>query len=100
MKGLLLFFLLIFPLDANANEYNCPGQDTIEMEYCSSLDLIESNQWLKYQLDPEPFSSWHEAVQKVCSAIYAPYKDGTIYSRMLIECNDRLNRALLDEGVE
>lgn len=99
MKSLLLLFLLIFPLDINANEYKCPGQNTIEMEYCSSRDLIESSQWLEHQLDPEPLSSWREVVLEVCSAIYAPYKDGTIYSRMVIECNDRLNRALLDEGL-
>jgi hypothetical protein len=70
------------------------------MEYCSSVDLMESNQWLEYQLNPEQLSSWREVAQKVCSSIYAPYKEGSIYSRMVIECNDRLNRALLDEGVE
>ena len=99
MKPLLLLLLLLVPLDVNGEDYKCPGQNTNEMEYCSSIDLKESSMWLKDQLNQAVLSNWHETTQEVCSAIYDPYKDGTIYSRMLIECADRLNRALLDEGL-
>ena len=69
------------------------------MEYCSSIDLKKSRMWLEDQLSQEVLNNWHKTTHEVCSAIYDPYKDGTIYSRMLIECADRLNRALLDEGL-
>ena len=99
MKRLLLPLLLLAPLSVNGEEYKCPGQNTIEMEYCSSINLKESSMWLEDQLNQGVLSNWHGATQEVCSAIYDPYKDGSIYSRMLIECADRLNRALLDEGL-
>ena len=99
MKRLLLTLLLLAPLSVNGEEYKCPGQNTIEMEYCSSIDLKKSRMWLEDQLSQEVLNNWHKTTHEVCSAIYDPYKDGTIYSRMLIECADRLNRALLDEGL-
>jgi hypothetical protein len=99
MKRLLLALLLMVPLNVNGEDYKCPGQNTIEMEYCSSIDLKKSSMWLEDQLSEGVLSNWRDVTYEVCSAIYEPYKDGTIYSRMLIECADRLNRALLDEGL-
>ena len=99
MKRLLLPLLLLAPLSVNGEECKYPGQNTIEMEYYSSIDLKKSRMWLEDQLSQEVLNNWHKTTHEVCSAIYDPYKDGTIYSRMLIECADRLNRASLDEGL-
>ena len=32
-----------------------------------------------------------------CAAAYAPYRDGSIYPQMVVGCDDRLNRILLEE---
>jgi hypothetical protein len=34
---------------------------------------------------------------EVCAAAYAPYRQGTIYPQLVVGCNDRLNRVLLEE---
>jgi hypothetical protein len=38
-----------------------------------------------------------EATRAVCAAAYASYKEGTIYSQLVVGCDDHLNRALLKE---
>ena len=53
MKRLLLPLLLLVPLNVNGEDYKCPGQNTIEMEYCSSIDLKKSRMWLEDQLSQE-----------------------------------------------
>ena len=34
---------------------------------------------------------------EVCTAAYAPYRQGTIYPQMVVGCDERLNRVLLEE---
>ena len=98
MRALLL--LLFFPLvqvQAREPEIQCPGENTIEMRFCASQKWEESNQALKEQLPQATLEKWKAATQEVCAAAYAPYRQGTIYPQMVVGCDDRLNRVLLEE---
>ena len=57
----------------------------------------ESYQALKGQLPQATLEKWKAATQEVCAAAYAPYRQGTIYPQMVVGCDDRLNRVLLEE---
>jgi hypothetical protein len=94
----LPFLLLpILPAKAEQPSIQCPGQNTLEMRFCASQKWNESNQALKEQLKPETMKMWVKATQEVCAAAYAPYIQGTIYPQMVVGCDDRLNRVLLEE---
>ena len=98
MKGLLLLLLLpVMPVKAEQPDIQCPGKNTVEMRFCASKSLGESNQALKEQLTPETLNKWKAATQEVCAAAYAPYIRGTIFPQMILGCDDRLNRVLLKE---
>ena len=98
MKGLLLLLLLsVMPVQAEQPDIQCPGQNTVERRFCASQKWEESNQALKEQLEPRSLKTWMKATQEVCAAAYAPYRQGTIYPQMVVSCDDRLNRVLLEE---
>ena len=98
MKGLLLLLLLpVMPVKAEQPDIQCPGQNTIEMRWCASQSLDESNADLQKKLPPETLKTWVKATQEVCAAAYAPYIRGTIFPQMILGCDDRLNRVLLEE---
>ncbi|MDA9638904.1 DUF1311 domain-containing protein [Synechococcus sp. AH-779-G23] len=98
MKGLLLLLLLpVMPVKAEQPDIQCPGQNTVEMRWCASNSLSESNSDLQKKLPPETLKTWVKATQEVCAAAYAPYIQGTIYPQMVVGCDDRLNRVLLEE---
>ena len=96
----LLLPLLLLPLiqvKAAEPEIQCPGLTTYEMRFCASQRWEESNQALKEQLPQATLEKWKAATQEVCAAAYAPYRQGTIYPQMVVGCDDRLNRVLLEE---
>ena len=93
----LLLLLLWIPAKAEIPEIKCPGLTTHEMGFCASQKWEESTQALQEKLNPATFEKWEKAIQEVCAAAYAPYREGTIYTQMVIGCDDRLNRALLEE---
>ena len=98
MKALLLLLLLpLMPVKAKQPDIQCPGQNTVEMRFCASQKWEESNQALREQLEPRTLKTWMKATQEVCAAAYAPYRQGTIYPQMVVSCDDRLNRVLLEE---
>ena len=98
MKSLLLLLLLpLMPAKAQEPEIQCPGLTTYEMRFCASQSLDQSNQALKEQLPPTTLEKWKAATQEVCAAAYAPYRHGTIFPQMILGCDDRLNRVLLEE---
>lgn len=99
MRRLLLLLLLLplMPAKAEHSAIKCPGQNTIEMRWCASQKWEESNQALEEKLSPETLKTWRQATQMVCAAAYASYRQGTIYPQMVVSCDDRLNRILLDE---
>ncbi|MDC0316064.1 DUF1311 domain-containing protein [Synechococcus sp. AH-551-G15] len=98
MKGLLLLLLLpVMPVKAEQPDIQCPGQNTVEMRWCVSNSLSESNADLQKKLPPETLKTWVKATQEVCAAAYAPYIQGTIYPQMVVGCDGRLNRVLLKE---
>ena len=98
MKVLLLLLLLpLMPVKAEQPDIRCPGLTTYEMRFCASQKWEESNQALREQLEPETLKTWVKATQEVCAAAYAPYIRGTIYPQMVVSCDDRLNRVLLEE---
>ena len=98
MKALLLLLLLpMVPVKAEQPDIQCPGQNTVEMRFCASQKWEESNQALREQLEPRTLKTWMKVTQEVCAAAYAPYRQGTIYPQMVVSCDDRLNRVLLEE---
>ena len=99
MRKLLLLFLLLplMPVKAEETEIQCPGLTTYEMRFCASQSWEKSNQALTEQLSQATLAKWKAATQEVCAAAYAPYRQGTIYPQMVVGCDDRLNRVLLEE---
>ena len=98
MKALLPLLLLpLMTVKAKQPDIQCPGQNTVEMRFCASQKWEESNQALREQLEPRTLKTWMKATQEVCAAAYAPYRRGTIYPQMVVSCDDRLNRILLEE---
>jgi len=98
MRALLLLMLLpLMPAKAEQPNIKCPGNNTVEMRWCASKSLDESKAALEKKLSPETLKQWQEATMKVCSAAYRPYLQGTIYPQMVVSCDDRLNRVLLEE---
>ena len=96
-KLIMLLFIPMLPIKAGEPEIQCPGLTTYEMRFCASQSWEQSNKALKGQLTPETLQKWNAATQKVCAAAYAPYRQGTIYPQMVVGCDDRLNRVLLEE---
>ena len=94
---LLLLPLPLMPAKAEEPRIVCPGLTTYEMRFCASQKWEESNQALKEQLTPATLKKWKAATREVCAAAYAPYRQGTIYPQMVVGCDDRLNRVLLEE---
>ena len=101
MKALLLLLLLpLMPAKAEQPEIDCEGRNgvtTYEARFCASQRLDQSNQALKEQLPQATLEKWKAATQEVCAAAYAPYRQGTIYPQMVVGCDYRLNRVLLEE---
>ena len=98
MRALLLLMLLpLMPAKAEQPDIQCPGLTTYEMRFCASQKWEESNQALREQLEPETLKTWVKATQEVCASAYASYRQGTIYPQMVVSCDDRLNRVLLEE---
>ena len=98
MRTLLLLLLLpLMPAKAEEREIQCPGLTTYEMRFSASQSWERSNQALKDQLPQATLEKWKAATQEVCAAAYAPYRPGTIYPQMVVGCDDRLNRVLLEE---
>ena len=88
----VLFFVI--PVGAQESDIQCPGGTTVEMRFCASQSLRESKQALNAQSTLE---KWKAATQEVCGVAYAPYKQGRIYPQVVVGCEDRLNRVLLDQ---
>ena len=100
MKRLLLLGVLAFaasPATAKPPAIKCPGENTVEMRYCASKSLEQSESQLRKKVSKRLMQQWQAATRAVCSAAYAPYKDGTIYPQLVVGCDDNLNGALLKE---
>ena len=95
MNALLLLSLV--SVFAEQPDIKCPGNNTVEMRWCASMSLDESHSALQKKLSPESMKQWREATIAVCAAAYRPYSQGTIYPQMVVGCDDRLNRVLLEE---
>ena len=67
------------------------------MRYCAGKSWEQSDAQLRQKVNKQRMEQWHEATKALCSAAYAPYKDGTIYPQLVVGCDDRLNRAALKE---
>lgn len=89
--------LPLMPAKAEQPGIKCPGNNTVEMRWCASKRLDESKAALEKKLSPKILKQWREATMEVCSAAYQPYLQGTIYPQLVVGCDDRLNRVLLEE---
>jgi hypothetical protein len=100
MTRLLLLGVLTLaagPAGAKPPAIQCPGKNTVEMRYCASKSLEQSESLLRQKVSKRLMQQWQEATRAVCAAAYAPYKDGTIYPQLEVGCADHLNRAMLKE---
>jgi hypothetical protein len=100
MRVLLLAALLPLAaavMPAQAQPVKCPGNNTVEMRYCASNDLDQSNSALRRKISAPLFQQWQAATRAVCAKAYGPYRDGTIYPQLVVSCDDQLNRALLKQ---
>ena len=100
MKHLMLLGALLLPLgSAHAQEQKikCPGETTVEMQYCAGLSERQSIDQLKQKVPMQMLQQWQNATRSVCAHANALYKDGSIYSQLVVDCYDNLNRALLKE---
>lgn len=75
----------------------CPGTNTIEMRYCASISLEQSQRALSSKVPAAAMKQWTDATRALCAEAYRPVLQGTIYPQMVVGCDDRLNRALLKE---
>ena len=96
---LLLGLVAALPSAAAARTptIQCPGENTLEMRFCAEQSWEQSDAQLRQKVSKRLMEQWHEATKALCSAAYAPYKEGTIYPQLVVGCDDRLNRALLKE---
>ena len=100
MKHLMLLGALLLPLgSAHAQEQKikCPRETTVEMQYCAGLSERQSIDQLKQKVPMQMLQQWQNATRAVCANANALYKDGSIYSQLVVGCYDNLNRALLKE---
>ena len=100
MKRLLIIGVLALApsgADAKPPAIQCPGENTVEMRYCAEKSWEQSDAQLRQKVGKRLMGQWHEATKALCSAAYAPYKEGTIYPQLVVGCDDRLNRAALKE---
>lgn len=100
MKRLLILGLLALTAtgaDAKPPDFQCPGENTVQMRYCAEQSWQQSDAQLRQTVGKTLMEQWHEATKALCSAAYAPYQEGTIYPQLVVGCDDRLNRALLNE---
>ena len=100
IKALLLLLLLpLMPAKAEKPKIDCEGRNgvtTYEARFCASQRLDQSNQELKEQLPQATLEKWKAATQEICGVAYASYRR-TIFPLMILRCEDRLNRVLLEE---
>lgn len=100
MKRLILLAVVLgLPGGAGARPVGirCPGNTTMEMRDCASRSWEQSTGRLRQTLTAPQLQQWQNATASVCARAYAPYRDGTIGPQLVVGCNDRLNRALLNE---
>jgi hypothetical protein len=98
VKALLFLLLLpLMPAKAEQPDIQCPGLYPPEIRFCISQSFRESNQALREQLEPKTLETWVKTTQEVCAAAYAPYLRLISYPQMVVGCDDRLNRVLLEE---
>ena len=100
MKPLLLLALVLAPLSeasAMPGSIRCPGSTTGEMHYCASQSLEQSQILIRKKLPKQEVEQWIQLTRAVCERAHAPHRDGTIYPLLVLGCDDRLNRALLQE---
>ena len=100
VKRLLCVAALLMPVGGAHGApppIRCPGNNTFEMRNCAGQSLEQSSALLRQKITTQQYRQWSEATRVLCAAAYAPYKDGTIYSQLVVGCDDHLNRALLKE---
>ena len=102
MKFLLVFAasimsLFLAPGKCKEINVNCPGQNTLEIEYCALRKRDESRLYLYKKYKKHVLQQWFDTSRLVCEQAYKLYREGSIYNQMVIGCEDRLNKALLIE---
>jgi len=98
MRLVLLFLLLIsFSALAEDKEEYCHEGTNLEMRECSLKKLVKSDKKLKQQLTFEIYEEWLVIRQRMCEEAYLQYKEGTLYSKMIIKCSAKMNKTLLQK---
>ena len=96
---LILGVLALAPggADAKPPAIQCPGENTVEMRYCAEVSWQQSTDRLQRKIPKALLQQWQEATRAVCAHAYRPFLQGTIYTQLVVGCDDHLNRALLKE---
>ena len=100
MKTWLLVAMVLVPLSeasAMPGSIRCPGSNTVEMRFCASQSLDQSQALIRKKLPKQEVEQWTQTTRAVCERAHALHRDGTIYPLLVLGCDDRLNRALLQE---
>ena len=101
MRQLLILGVLVLAPGAAAakpHAIKCPGDTTVEMRYCAEKSWEQSDAQLRQKVSKKLMEQWHEATKAVCSAAYAPYKDGTIYPQKVRQAYDKAQ--FLEERID
>jgi len=69
----------------------------MEMRICAEKSWKQSDAQLRTKIPVRLMQKWQDATRSVCAAAYAPYRTGSIYPQLVVGCDDRLNRVLLNE---
>jgi len=79
------------------NQIRCPGENTLEIQYCAKARLDKSQAKAKEALSPALYVKWQSASLSVCEEAYSKWRQGSIYKQVILSCRDNLNQSLLKE---
>jgi|TARA_B100000959_G_scaffold215361_1_gene226766 hypothetical protein len=98
MKHLLLLSLAFLSLPVYGEQLKnpCDGITQTMMSLCAEGKLNKTRTELKTILTPEANELWNDASYKVCKQVYKLYKMGSMYPKIVADCNRQMNEYLIE----
>ena len=98
MKHLLLLSLVFVPLPVYGEQLKNPCDEATQtmMSLCAGDKLNKTRTELKAILTPEANEQWNNASYKVCKQVYKLYKMGSMYPKIVADCNRQMNEYLIE----
>jgi len=94
LKMIYLLSLILFSLPANAIEPNCDDRNNLSQQslnYCSYKDSLESKKRLSNVLEPQTLEEWSKVSGQVCREAWKGFKEGSIYSLKVNQCQRNMD---------